>query len=90
MSDLSRFRPVVIVRAFLPTATCYAGSIGRVRPQVVMKLGGNMKSTIKAFNREENFDVALEEDSEIYLIGISFNYGPAEHTNYYVIPKDEF
>lgn len=49
-----------------------------------------MKITIKAFNREKHFDVALDEDSGTYLVGIPFNYGPVEHTNYYEISKNEF
>ena len=49
-----------------------------------------MKITIKAFNREKHFDVAIDEDSGTCLIGIPFYYGPTEHTNYYVISKNEF
>lgn len=49
-----------------------------------------MRITIKAFNREKHFDVAFDEDSGTYLVGIPFNYGPAEHTNYYVISQEEF
>ena len=49
-----------------------------------------MKITIKAFNREKYFDIALDEDTGTFLIGIPFNYGPAEHANYYVISRELF
>lgn len=49
-----------------------------------------MNIKIKAFNREKHFDIALDEDSGTYLIGVPFDYGPAEHANYYVISKNEF
>lgn len=49
-----------------------------------------MKITIKAFNREKHFDIAIDEDTGAYLVGIPFNMGPAEHTNYYGISKEQF
>lgn len=37
-----------------------------------------------------HFDIAIDEDNGTYLIGIPFDYGPAGHTNYYAISKDDF
>jgi hypothetical protein len=54
------------------------------------KFGNIMKIEIKAFNKEKYFDLAIDTENDIFLIGIPFNNGPAEHTNYYQISEDEY
>ena len=49
-----------------------------------------MRIEIIAFNKDKYFDIAVDTDNEVFLLGIPFNYGPAEHTKYYRISKKEF
>jgi hypothetical protein len=49
-----------------------------------------MKISIKAFNRTKFFEIAVDEETGVCLVGIPFNYGPAEHSKYYEISREEF